>query len=72
MYFEMLIGSKLLRKPYSLVLLVLRGGQGRIPRASQSICIDLPLTLSNVDTILGQRAMFLILHSRTLGPCLPE
>lgn len=42
----MLIGSKLLRKPYSLVLLVLRGGQGRIQEASRSICIDLPLTLS--------------------------
>lgn len=73
MCFEMLIGSKLSRKPHSLVLLVLRGGQGKIPRASQLICVDLPLTSSNVDTILVQRGMFLILlHPRALGPCLPE
>lgn len=55
------------------MLLVLRGGQGKIPRASQLVCVDLPLTSSNVDTILVQRGMFLILlHPRALGPCLPE
>lgn len=45
-YFEMLIGSKLLRKPYSLGVACPQGRSRKDTKGFRSICIDLPLTLS--------------------------